>query len=98
VRKDNSRIGWDTEIVKRKRGSETRVLSNMSDLGAAESCYCRPDLQVLATKYLTKCLYLGDPNIELLSAVNLYQENCTEKGLLRHLRACRRARLLMEER
>jgi hypothetical protein len=58
----------------------------MSDLGAAESCYCRPDLQVVATKYLTKCLRaactLGDPNIELSSAVNLYQDYCAAKGYL----------------
>jgi hypothetical protein len=57
-----------------------------SDLGAAESCYCRPDLQTVATKYLTKCLRaactLGDPNIELGSVVNLYQDYCTAKGYL----------------
>ncbi|KAH9208076.1 hypothetical protein DL95DRAFT_468086 [Leptodontidium sp. 2 PMI_412] len=57
-----------------------------SDLGAAESCYCRTDLQVVATKYLTSCLRaactLGDPNIELSSAVELYQGYCTAKGYL----------------
>jgi hypothetical protein len=57
-----------------------------SDLGAAESCYCRPDLQTVATKYLTKCVTaactLGDPNIELSSAVNLYQGYCSSKGYL----------------
>jgi hypothetical protein len=72
VRDDNSWL--ETEVVKRKRESETRALSNIgcqynwciSDLGAAESCYCRPDLQVVATKYLTKCLWF---KLSLVTAV-----------------------------
>jgi hypothetical protein len=53
---------------------------------APESCYCRTDYQTIAVSFVSKCVEqqctLGEPNIDLESAVKLYEGYCTSKGYL----------------
>ena len=54
------------------------------DLGALDSCYCRPDSQPVAESFLSSCILesctAGSPTVDASSAVSIYRSYCSSKG------------------
>ena len=53
---------------------------------AANNCYCRTDLQPVASRYLSSCVLqkctVGDSSIDLSSALGLYETYCWDKDFV----------------
>jgi len=53
---------------------------------AANDCYCRLDLQPIASRYLSSCVLqkctVGDSSIDMSSALSLYDTYCWAKGFV----------------
>ena len=57
-----------------------------ADYEAANNCYCRLDLQSVASRYLSSCVMqkctVGDASVDMKTAIGLYDTYCWAKGFV----------------
>lgn len=77
-------LGCSTDALGGALGCQAPFCSNQ--FAATNNCYCRTDLQSVATSYLSSCVNkgctVGDSSIDISSAISIYGSYCSANGFV----------------